>query len=204
MQSRFMTKTEFAALCGVSGAAITKHGKAGRLVMRGASVDAQESLKAMHGHLDETKHQAALERLEEVRKRSPGPMFDLIDGGLADSPPASGEPSEPQSWRARRDMFAAKDAELAYYERIGVLVPAEEVEQAIGDVVATFWAEADRNIAIKAKEIASDLQLTAEQASRLKSMMIADNRRLRNSFAESCERTAKEYRAPASTEKGGR
>ncbi|WP_395077398.1 hypothetical protein [Hyphococcus sp.] len=186
--SETMTKSAFARLCQVShpNFAPAKWGQF--LVLRGGKVDAKASLDALEGRLDESKRKAALEKLKN-RPAPPATEAAAVDEDPADDEPAATTApaaSEPTSFKAERDMYAAKNAQIDYLERVGALIDAAEVGAAIESLVATFWAEADLALKMDAAEIASDLELDGEQARKLRNMMIRRNRVLRQNFERAC------------------
>ena len=182
-----MNQAAFADLCGVSAAMVSKYGVHGRLTYRGRQVDAAESLKALEGHLDETKRLAAVKALAELEAKAPPTLLDVIPGGRESDPTGEGDPAAPTGWR---EMFQAKEAELSYHERVGNLIDASEISQALESVIANFWSETERNLKLEAAEIASDLALSGDQAAKLKKLMAFQNRKLRADFAESCRRAS--------------
>ena len=187
---RYMNQSKFAALCDVSGAMISKYAVAGRLKFNGRKVDAAESLKALEGHLDEDKRRAAVKRLVEIDAKAPPALFDVFAGDLKNEEPGVGDPMQPVGWKARREMYQAKEAELSYHERVGLLIDASEVGAAIESVVAIFWNEAERLVKMDAAEISSELKLDANQASQLRIILLRNNRRLRENFSQSCQKAS--------------
>ncbi|WP_375207258.1 hypothetical protein [Hyphococcus sp.] len=194
-----MSRAKFAELCQISGAMVTKHQHAGRIALRHDKVDAKESLTLLEGSLDEEKRREALKRLAKIEAAAAAApaLFDVIEGGKEAPASGAGELAEPQSWKARRDMFAAKEAELAYLERMGALVPAAEIAEAIQSVIAAFWTETERNLKIEASEIASELGLDGYQACELKAIMMRRNRSFREAFSQACSFIANDKQAVA-------
>lgn len=180
-----LSQSKFAELCGVSPAMISKYSRGGYIAFAGGLVDARESLARLNGHLDEGKRRAAIERLKdggEAASTGEG-LFSVIEGGRSGRDSALGAEDEPSSWRARRDKYAALQAEIAYYQQIGALVPVADVEAAIEDAIAIFWTETEQKMKIEAAEIASALGLNADQAGRLKEMMVRQTRDFRTRCA---------------------
>lgn len=186
-----MNQAEFAGLCDVSPMQISKYKAAGRLAFTGKKVDARQSLQQLEGHLDENKRRAALAKLDNQAKVAGAPSAEnVIDL-------KSGEPPEASGWKARGDMFKAKEAELSYHERVGALLDSAEIAAAIEAVIADFWTETEQRVKLKAAEYASDLKIDATQAARLRSLMLRDNRELRADYARVCRAAEKRFLSAA-------
>lgn len=195
-----MTKAEFARLCRVSQPMMspTKYGP--YLVMRGELIAARETLKALEGRLDTTKWREAMAKLDAADK-APPPLL-----AAPEKPPAASDAiaaddddllAEPMGWKARGDMFKAKEAELSYHERVSALVPSDEIAAGVESVIADFWTETERRVKIDAAEIASELKLDAERAAKLRSLLIRKNRDQRADFARVCRAAEKRFLAGA-------
>ena len=190
----FMTRAAFARLCGVTPSMISKYIRRGQVTLwRGRKVDVAASLAALEGSLDEDKRQAALKRLAEAEAEA---AQSAAAAGAENAPGAAlwaaapVEEPKPLGWKARGAMFKAKEAELSYFERVGVLIDASELAADIEAAIADFWTEQERRVKLAAAEIASELKMDAEQAAALRAMMTREQRQLRKDFAETCRRRA--------------
>lgn len=131
-QSRLVKKIDYARHRGVSPSLVTRWIRAGRLVMDGKRVDQDASDRALAGSLDQTRG---------GRGGSPAAAKDTSVRGGAMAAPAVNVTAGPQmpedkppsliEHRARREDYAARDAELRYLERAGSLVSLEAFELAI-------------------------------------------------------------------------
>lgn len=165
---------------------VTKYLNAGFLVMRGQKVEPQKSLVALEGHLDHTKWLAARASLEKEVQGDTPPEIEpqrFVQDDDTERPP---------SWRARKDRADAQIRELELAERMGQLVDAGEVRQAVGDAVSTFWSETERRLRQDADHMAGALGLSADQARQLRLSLADRNRALRTTYAEAMQKRAEE------------
>lgn len=195
-----MTKAEFARLCQVSEPMMSPRKYGPYLVMVRGKVDARATLMALEGRLDAAKWRAARDKLDAADK-APPPLLAAPDRPALAAGDDAGDDddtlAEPKGWKARGDMFKAKEAELSYHERVGALVPADEVGAGIEAVIADFWTETERRVKLDAAEIASDLKLDAERAARLRTLLTKKNRDTRADFARVCRAAEKRFLAAA-------
>lgn len=196
-----MTKAEFARLCQVSEPMMSPRKYGPYLVMVRGKVDARATLMALEGRLDAAKWRAARDKLDAADKAPPPLLAAPEKPAQAAAGDDAGDDddtlAEPKGWKARGDMFKAKEAELSYHERVGALVPADEVGAGIEAVIADFWTETERRVKIDAAEIASELKLDAERAAKLRSLLIRKNRDQRADFARVCRAAEKRFLASA-------
>lgn len=120
-----MNSSEFATLCGISRAMVSKYNADGLISMNGKQVDARASLLALEGRLNEDKRRRALEKLEAMETGD----FAVEATPEAATRPRNGPIPEPTSHKARKDMFAALNAEMEYRRKAGELLLASDVAQ---------------------------------------------------------------------------
>ncbi len=121
-----MNSSEFAILCGISKAMVSKYNADGLIVMNGKQVDARASLDGLAGRLNEDKRLLALEKLDAIEAGALTPEVPKTKVATARS---IGQPAAPTSFKARRDMFSSFNAELDYRKKAGELLLAADVAQ---------------------------------------------------------------------------
>lgn len=127
---RLMNQADFAKHIGATPGYITQLKTAGRLVMQGAMVNVEESIKLIAETKDPGKAGVA-ERHEKEREQK---SFD----GAQDKPPVmddmSGKAgSDYQQARAMKEKYNAMKAKLDYDKEVGTLLVASEVKMAVAD-----------------------------------------------------------------------
>lgn len=197
-----MKKAEFARLCGVSGAMISKYARLGLIAEKDGGVDAGESLRRLEGRLNEEKRVAAIVALADGKPSTRGMVF------------ASKEPPPPafvkshdavvslaefaaarQSDKARRERIEADRAEIELAQLTGRLVDAGAVAREVENAVSVFWSELTRREREEADEIAAALSLDPFRARQLRDEIRKRNIGLRNDYSAMMGKLADEYRA---------
>jgi len=145
------TQADFARLMGVNRSTVTRTWKqAGRLVMVGDLVDVEASQARILATADLARSDVST-RHAETRGAAIGQGIAPIKVGVDDTPPTATEkPATPpidrphdairnsyQAARAVKEKYAALSAKAEYERVIGLLLPRQDVDQALDDLVAT-------------------------------------------------------------------
>lgn len=121
----FVTQAEFARIMKVSRSTVTRTWKqAGRLVMVGDLVDvaaSRERIAQTNGGRDDVTARHARER--EGERETPTPEEKRAQESRAAA-------------QARKESALADLAEMEYRQKIGAVLPREDVEQSMADLVA--------------------------------------------------------------------
>jgi hypothetical protein len=152
-----MKKSAFASLCQVSAPMVSKYIAANRLVMDGDEVDAEASLAALSGILDEGKRLTAISTLAAMS--SGGPAAPLPVAAPITKPSAPLAPTAKQS----REEWDAKLKQVAYMKEVGELVSVSEVQEQAYQAVAAareVFANGKRKVAT---EICLKFGISAER-----------------------------------------
>ncbi len=150
-----LNQRQFAQLCDVSQQMVSKYLLDGRLVVDvDGRIDAQRSLEALAGHLDEEKRALALQKLA-LRSQS---AADASKNAPQAAPIETTVSAKQDHDRIKRDLAAL---ELA--ERAGELIKVVDVEERIYDAVAKMRQAYDATVLATAERLARDLQLTQER-----------------------------------------
>lgn len=204
-----MKKADFARLCGVSGAMVSKYLRLGLIVECEGGVDAAESLRRLEGRLDEDKRVAAIVALADGRKSPPRPASKpaaathAAPAGEAagDMPPGVVSLAEfaaaRQSDKARRERIEADRAEIELMQLTGRLVDALDVAREIENSVSVFWGELTRRERGDADEMAARLGLDQVRVRQLRDEVRRRNLALRKDFADCMMKLASGFRGEA-------
>jgi DNA-binding protein Fis len=147
------TQAEFARLMGVNRSTVTRTWKqAGRLVMVGDLVDVEASRARILATADLARSDVA-ERHAAERGAVVGQGVETVSVGAGDTATATATarseappPTIPaidhignsyQAARAVKEKYAALSAKAEYERVIGLLLPRQDVDQALDDLVAT-------------------------------------------------------------------
>jgi DNA-binding protein Fis len=143
------TQAEFARLMGVNRSTVTRTWKqAGRLVMVGDLVDVEASRARILATADLARSDVA-ERHAAERGAVVGQGVETVKVGAGDTATARSEalpPTTPtidhignsyQAARAVKEKYAALSAKAEYERLIADLLPRQDVDQALDDLVAT-------------------------------------------------------------------
>jgi len=144
------TQAEFARLMGVNRSTVTRTWKqAGRLVMVGDLVDVEASRARILATADLARSDVA-ERHAAERGAVVGQGVETVKVGAGDTATARSEalpPTTPaidhignsyQAARAVKEKYAALSAKAEYERLIADLLPRQDVDQALDDLVATI------------------------------------------------------------------
>lgn len=144
------TQADFARLMGVNRSTVTRTWKqAGRLVMVGDLVDVEASRARILATADLARSDVA-ERHAAERGAAVGQGVETVKVGAGDTATARSEalpPTTPaidhignsyQAARAVKEKYAALSAKAEYERLIGDLLPRQDVNQALDDLVATI------------------------------------------------------------------
>jgi len=151
------TQAEFARLMGVNRSTVTRTWKqAGRLVMAGELVDVEASRARILATADLARSDVA-ERHAAQRGAAVGQGVEAVKVGAGDTAtaataaatarPEALPPTTPaidhignsyQAARAVKEKYAALSAKAEYERLIGDLLPRQDVNQALDDLVATI------------------------------------------------------------------
>lgn len=143
------TQADFARLMGVNRSTVTRTWKqAGRLVMVGDLVDVEASRARILATADLARSDVA-ERHAAERGAAVGQGVEAVKVGAGDTATARSEalpPTTPaidhignsyQAARAVKEKYAALSAKAEYERLIADLLPRQDVDQALDDLVAT-------------------------------------------------------------------
>lgn len=144
------TQADFARLMGVNRSTVTRTWKqAGRLVMVGDLVDVEASRARILATADLARSDVA-ERHAAERGAAVGQGVEAVKVGAGDTATARPEAPPPttpaidhignsyQAARAVKEKYAALSAKAEYERLIGDLLPRQDVNQALDDLVATI------------------------------------------------------------------
>lgn len=207
-----MKKSEFARLCGVSGAMISKYARLGLIAEKDGGVDAGESLRRLEGRLNEEKRVAAIVALADGKPSTRGMVFVSKEPPPPTSTPARADDAvvslaefaaARQSDKARRERIEADRAEIELAQLTGKLVDAGAVAREVENAVSLFWGEVTRRERDEADTIAGALGLDALRARQLREELRKRNICLRNDYAARMWRLADDYRAAKERAAGG-
>lgn len=145
------TQADFARLMGVNRSTVTRTWKqAGRLVMQGDLVDVEASQARILATADLARSDVST-RHAQARGAAIGQGTAPLKVGADDTVPNAAEkPATPpidrphdaignsyQAARAVKEKYAALSAKAEYERVIGLLLPRQDVDQALDDLVAT-------------------------------------------------------------------
>lgn len=150
--SNLLTIAEFSAHLGYGRTYAYQLHKDGRLVMApdGKHVMVAESVARVRATEDPSKHGVAQRHAQTRRERAAGPSHaptapaavSVDDGADADAAAATDGPVPPgfdfQVSKAKREHFAAQEAELSYRARAKELLEASEVRAVLGEVMTVL------------------------------------------------------------------
>lgn len=120
-----MNGQEFANLCGISGAMVSKYAAKGCIVRDAAgAILPFDSLEALNGHLDDGKRRDALRKLTGEEPEEPN-----FDGG-APPPPVMGDET-----RRQLEQIKLQRAKNELAREAGELIPVEEAVSAAWEAV---------------------------------------------------------------------
>ena len=180
-----MSQAAFAAFCGVSRMAISKHKKNGRLILIDDKVDPLNSLIALEGHLEEGKRRAALARLGQAPSFVESHDLDAAQNNQnRAAPPAGAVQQVFRSDKLRKEKTDADMAEIALEKMKGNLVDRFMVEELIADATRSFWSLADQSLGADIDAIATELELTNEQITKIRALLKSRKRRLQQEFSD--------------------
>lgn len=144
-----MKQTDFARLAAISQPMVSKYLSDGRLVVGAdGAIDAEASLRALAGHLDEQKRAAALEKLGFLEKTG------------ANRP----APRPVTSAKAEHDEIKRDLARLELETKAGALIPVAVVEERAFDAIAALRQTFESERRTASEELASALGLTPDRA----------------------------------------
>ena len=116
-----MTQAEFARHLGHDPSHITRLKQKGLLVMQGAKVDVEASEKRIEQLKDPSKQGVIDRHAEERAQKQSG---DIVAGV---------HHSNYQDARAKKEHFAALQAQIAYEREIGLLLKVDDAKSAVAD-----------------------------------------------------------------------
>lgn len=149
-ESNLLTIAEFSAHLGYGRTYAYQLQKDGRLVMApdGKHVMVAESVARVRATEDPSKHGVAQRHAQTRRERAAGPSpapaaeVPVDDGADADAAAATDGPVPPgfdfQVSKAKREHFAAQEAELSYRARAKELLEASEVRAVLSEVMTVM------------------------------------------------------------------
>jgi pyruvate/2-oxoglutarate dehydrogenase complex dihydrolipoamide acyltransferase (E2) component len=124
-----MTKSQFAKHINVKPGYVTQLQTAGRLVMEGDKVNVEASIARIEATRDPSKAGVAA-RHEKARAEKQSEQTPTID----DTDEMTGNHgSLYQQARAKKEMYAALQAEIAFKKEIGQLLVADEAKAVVAD-----------------------------------------------------------------------
>lgn len=156
-----MKRVDFAELAGITPAMVTKYADQHLLVFTDAkNLDARASLEALAGRLDETKRQAALEKLAAAER---------IAANDTHTPPPPPDTQRPTTKTAKVEIEELKrdTLRLELATKAGELIPIGDVERTILDAIAGLQSAFDQESRAMAAQLTIDLGLSPDREAML-------------------------------------